>query len=114
MSAKLTEIKLSDGSTVAFEYEEVDRDKLKVVNYKKRKSNASEAGVEFQEAIYRILKIITESVLEPIKSHNVGMGVPKSVSFEFGLQLGGEAGIPFVTKGSANANIKITATWELK
>ncbi|MEQ8537320.1 MAG: CU044_2847 family protein [Coleofasciculus sp. D1-CHI-01] len=32
---------------------------------------------------------------------------------EFGLQTGGETGIPFVTKGSAQANVKITIEWDL-
>ena len=30
------------------------------------------------------------------------------VTLEFGLELGGEAGIPYVTKGTAKSNLKIT------
>jgi hypothetical protein len=38
---------------------------------------------------------------------------PNKVTLEFGLQLGGEAGVPFVTKGTAEANVKVTIEWEL-
>ncbi|MBW4633962.1 MAG: hypothetical protein KME30_19280 [Iphinoe sp. HA4291-MV1] len=34
-------------------------------------------------------------------------GVNK-VTLEFGIELGGEAGIPYVTKGTAKSNLKIT------
>ncbi|MEO1375235.1 MAG: CU044_2847 family protein [Cyanobacteria bacterium J06635_10] len=30
------------------------------------------------------------------------------VTLEFGLELGGEAGIPYITKGTAKSNLKIT------
>jgi hypothetical protein len=33
------------------------------------------------------------------------------VSVEFGITLGGEAGIPFVAKGTAEATFQVTATW---
>lgn len=36
---------------------------------------------------------------------------PKELQLEFGLTLGGEAGIPFVSKGTAEATFTITATW---
>ncbi|XOF35264.1 MAG: CU044_2847 family protein [Candidatus Electrothrix sp. YB6] len=36
-----------------------------------------------------------------------GANVDK-VTLEFGIRVGGEAGIPYVTKGSADSNIKIT------
>lgn len=31
-----------------------------------------------------------------------------SVTLEFGLKVGGEAGVPYVTKGTAESNLKIT------
>lgn len=32
----------------------------------------------------------------------------ESVTLEFGLKVGGEAGVPYVTKGTAESNLKIT------
>jgi hypothetical protein len=37
---------------------------------------------------------------------------PKDFEIEFGVTLAGEVGIPLVSKGSAEAQIKITARWE--
>jgi Trypsin-co-occurring domain 1 len=39
---------------------------------------------------------------------------PSSCSLEFGVDVGGEAGIPFVTKGSLGAEFKVTIGWEHK
>ncbi len=38
---------------------------------------------------------------------------PAELEIEFGVTLGGEAGVPFVTKGEAEASFKITAKWVL-
>ena len=37
---------------------------------------------------------------------------PKSCSIEFGIEAGGEVGVPLVTKGKASANFNVTLTWE--
>lgn len=39
---------------------------------------------------------------------------PAECSIEFGINVGGEAGIPFVTKGTVGANFKVTITWKAK
>ena len=36
---------------------------------------------------------------------------PSEIGIEFGVDAGGEAGIPFVTKGSVGANFKISLIW---
>jgi hypothetical protein len=38
---------------------------------------------------------------------------PNEVTVEFSITLGGEAGVPFVAKGSAEAAFSISATWTL-
>jgi hypothetical protein len=37
---------------------------------------------------------------------------PQEFGLEFGLSLGGEAGIPYVTKGTVDTNFKVTITWK--
>jgi Trypsin-co-occurring domain 1 len=37
---------------------------------------------------------------------------PDAIEVEFGVELGGELGLPLVTKGSAKANFKVTLKWE--
>jgi len=36
---------------------------------------------------------------------------PRELTLEFGIKLTGEAGIPLVTKGSAEGTFNVTATW---
>ena len=37
----------------------------------------------------------------------------EKVTLEFGIELGGEAGIPYVTKGTAKSNLKVTVECSL-
>lgn len=37
---------------------------------------------------------------------------PDSMELTFGLKLGGEAGIPFVSKGTVEANFTVTLAWD--
>ena len=37
---------------------------------------------------------------------------PGEVQIEFGVELGGETGIPMITKGEAKANFKISLKWK--
>jgi hypothetical protein len=50
---------------------------------------------------------VAETVLESLKAMR-----PGGVEIEFGIELGGEMGIPLVTRGEAKANFKITLKWE--
>lgn len=36
---------------------------------------------------------------------------PERIEIEFGIKISGETGIPFVSKGAAEATIKVTAKW---
>jgi hypothetical protein len=38
----------------------------------------------------------------------------ETVTLEFGLKVGGEAGVPYVTKGTAESNLKITVQCSFK
>jgi hypothetical protein len=37
---------------------------------------------------------------------------PEKVAVEFGIKLGGEAGVPMLTKASGEANFKISVEWK--
>jgi Trypsin-co-occurring domain 1 len=39
---------------------------------------------------------------------------PEKVKLEFGINAGGKVGIPFITEGSAETNLKVTVEWNLK
>ncbi len=41
-------------------------------------------------------------------SRKVAIANIDEVTLEFGIELGGEAGVPYVTKGTAKSHLKIT------
>jgi len=50
---------------------------------------------------------VAETVVDTLKK----LG-PGGMEIEFGIELGGEGGIPLITKHEAKANFKITLKWE--
>jgi hypothetical protein len=66
-----------------------------------------EVGRRFEE-VKGVVKTIATSLGEAL------VEVPQydEVSLEFGVKVGGKAGIPFVTEGSAEANFKISIKWK--
>lgn len=53
---------------------------------------------------------VCEEVYVKYKSAAEGIR-PDHLEIEFGIKIGGETGIPFVSKGAAEAAIKVTAKW---
>jgi hypothetical protein len=50
-----------------------------------------------------------ESMLENLKKLPEK---PTEIAIEFGINVGAEGQVPFVTKGSIGANFKVTLTWK--
>jgi PHP family Zn ribbon phosphoesterase len=67
---------------------------------------AREIHVDLQ-AEFESVAAVAESVLDSLKALR-----PGEVEIEFGVELGGELGIPLVTKGEAKANFKVTLRWK--
>jgi hypothetical protein len=57
------------------------------------------------------IKGYSEILLETIQDSSDSKLAPSKVTLEFGIQVGGETGIPFVTKGTTQANVKVTVEW---
>lgn len=55
------------------------------------------------ESTIRMYTAYTMNAFKDMATANV-----ESVTLEFGLKVGGEAGVPYVTKGTAESNLKIT------
>ena len=60
------------------------------------------------ERMGRTVRMAAEKILDSLKQSSVK---PQAVALELGLNLSGEAGVPFVTKGSIKSNFKISITW---
>ena len=75
-------------------------------------SDITERTEKFKETIVQTVHGYAETVLSAVQQ-GITAVTPEKVTLEFGLQVGGEAGIPFVTKGTTQANVKVTIQWGL-
>ncbi len=115
---QLTAVKLDDGTVIYIEAtEEVNAPALSeeepaedeeeyLVDKSGHLVNAQKQMVQSFQAIQGTIRAYTVYTLNAFK--NVAIANVDKVTLEFGIELGGEAGIPYVTKGTAKSNLKIT------
>jgi len=90
-------------------------DEPEIINAKGTGGGA--AGFSPQEMLAR-LDDVSQTITDMSKalfdkvSSNFGKNRPQEFAIEFGVTLGGEAGVPLVTKGTVEAAFKVTATWK--
>lgn len=108
----LTKILATNGSEIYIQYDETDSDELYAVGYH-HVEDIVERTERFKELMASTVSGYSDAVLNAVKT---GMKdhPPDRVALQFGLQLGGEAGVPFVTKGTAQANVSVTVEWTAK
>ena len=109
MSAKITEIIGSDGEKIYIQYDDADSDELQAVGYI---DDIRERSERLQKMMISTVRNYSGLILNSVKQ-GITDKAPSKVTMEFGLQAGGETGVPFVTKGSAQANVKVTIEWNL-
>ncbi|MEH2084454.1 MAG: CU044_2847 family protein [Nostoc sp.] len=109
MSAKITEIIGSDGEKIYIQYDDTDSDELQAVGYI---DDIRERSERLQKMMISTVRNYSGLILNSVKQ-GITDKAPSKVTMEFGLQAGGETGVPFVTKGSAQANVKVTIEWNL-
>ncbi|NJL85720.1 MAG: hypothetical protein HC886_06650 [Leptolyngbyaceae cyanobacterium SM1_1_3] len=68
--------------------------------------NSPAATIQSFQAIEGTIKAYTHHALSAFKQV-AGANIDK-VTLEFGIEVGGEVGVPYITKGTANCNLKIT------
>jgi hypothetical protein len=111
LSDKVTTIAGPHGSVIYIQYDEdvADSGELQAV------SNIDDIVArteQFTKGLINTVQSCTEVVLDAVKAGTEKVK-PSKIQLEFGVQLGGEKGIPFVAKGTAQANIKINIEWDL-
>ncbi|MCT7966111.1 hypothetical protein NG799_07175 [Laspinema sp. D1] len=109
MSTKITEILGPDGEKIYIQYDDEDSDELQAVGYI---DDIKERTEKLKTLMVSTVQGYSQIVLDAVKQ-GMSHPAPSKVTLEFGLQAGGETGVPFVTKGSAQANVKVTIEWEL-
>ncbi|MFA5354262.1 MAG: CU044_2847 family protein [Thermodesulfovibrionales bacterium] len=109
MGMNVTEILAPDGSTIYIQYDEDE-----VVDTLTAKGgpemDIAQRTEKFREMIRSTVGGYAQLLLETLKA-STDIPAPEKVSLEFGLQLGGETGIPFIAKGTAQANVKVSLEW---
>ena len=69
-------------------------------------ANAQVQMAQSFQAIESTIRAYTNHTMNAFK--NMACANVEKVTLEFGLKVGGEAGVPYVTKGTAESNLKIT------
>lgn len=106
--SKITEILGSDGEKIYIQYDDENADELVAIS--SPIEDIQERSKKFKQAITSTVGGYSQLILNTIKEGATDL-CPSKVTLEFGLQVGGETGIPFVTKGTAQANVTITIEW---
>lgn len=116
---KLTPIRLDDDTVIYIEATEdveapsinteelAEEEEEEAVTGKGMSSDAlkKQMAQNFQ-AIQGTIRAYTIYTLSAFKK--VAIAEVEKVTLEFGIELGGEAGVPYVTKGTAKSNLKVT------
>jgi hypothetical protein len=119
MTVKLTPIQLDENTVIYIEAtEDIDAPEALTTapvsqDDEEEEEAAASKGVkevkaEFQKQIHDLQKTIfsyTTYTLAAFKQ--VAVAKIDKVTLEFGVEIGGETGIPYVTKGTAKSNLKI-------
>ncbi|MBD2213341.1 CU044_2847 family protein [Anabaena cylindrica UHCC 0172] len=94
------DVEAIDGATV-LSTSEVDEEEEEAANKKGIKEDFQKHIKDLQSTIFAY----TNYSLAAFKK--VAMANVDKVTLEFGIEIGGETGIPYVTKGTAKSNLKI-------
>ncbi|MDF1680680.1 CU044_2847 family protein [Ponticaulis sp.] len=65
-----------------------------------------------EEALKKVLKTVEKTWQGFAGEIGKINNPPREVAVELGVSVGGEAGVPFITKGTVGANFKVTLTWK--
>lgn len=93
-------------STQTEDEEELTRDDLGRGGKGLGGSNSQNQVVQNFQAIEGTIRAYTNDTLNAFR--NIASGNINKVTLEFGIKVGGKAGIPYVTEGSAESHLKIT------
>jgi len=110
MTTRITEVMGDDGETIYIQYDEEDSDELQAVGFI---DDIQDRTNKLKRTMKSTVKSYSKLVLDSVKQGLNDNLAPTKVALEFGLQAGGETGIPFVTKGTTQANVKVTIEWDL-
>ncbi|NEN90196.1 MAG: hypothetical protein F6K48_15275 [Okeania sp. SIO3H1] len=123
---QLTPIQLEDGTTIYIEAtEDLDIPTVNspesVAEDENKEEGLGEKGMSPEKLRQQLIQH-AQIIESTIRNYTIiGLNAFKKkripnvekVTLEFGIELGGEAGIPYVTKGTAKSNLKVTVQCSL-
>ncbi|RAM49332.1 MAG: hypothetical protein C6Y22_23595 [Hapalosiphonaceae cyanobacterium JJU2] len=109
----ITKILAPDGSEIYIQYDVEESTQLQAVGAPDPIEDIAKRTERFKESLVTTINGYSQILLDSVQQGVNGLTKPNKVTLEFGLQMGGEAGIPLVAKGTAQANVKVTIEWNL-
>jgi hypothetical protein len=115
---KLTPIILEDNTVIYIETTEnveappvkpkepAEEEEERTTDYNLNPAQLQQQIAQNFQDIQKTIRAYTLYTLNAFKK--VAIANVDKVTLEFGIELGGEAGVPYVTKGTAKSNLKIT------
>jgi hypothetical protein len=105
---RLTPIQIDENNIIYIEStDEVEIPKeISTAGGRVAKDAKSEQILQNFQAIENVIRTYTTYTLNAF--HNLAIANVDEVTLQFGVEIGGEAGIPYITKGTAKSNLNIT------
>ena len=105
--AQLAPIQLEDGTIIYIEAEEsITPPTVPDGELTRTPKGPGEQAIRNFQAMQGTIRTYTAHTLNAFK--NMATANVDKVTLEFGIKVAGEGGVPYVTKGSAECNLKIT------
>ena len=98
-------IEQEDGEIVSLEISESDDDQPVDTDSDRQSYGAKEDAIAKLQDIHETIRFYTKYAIGAFK--NLGDAQVEEVNLKFGLKISGEAGIPILTKASAESNFEI-------
>lgn len=106
--ARLVELDLGDGQIVLVEAKEGVSVPRSTVPYK-RTAWEMDTKARF-DAVRETLRSFTSRTVQALRDADADL---ETVTFEFGISLGGESGVPYITRGKAESALFVTVQCNL-
>lgn len=110
--AQLAPIQLEDGTTIYIEADSQIVSPVSTTRGGRVSKGVGEPITQRFQEMQSTIRAYTAYTLNAFRS--VSAANVDKVTLEFGITVAGEAGIPYVTKGSAESNLKITVECSFK
>lgn len=105
---QLTPIQLDDNTIIYIEAEDnvESPPPIPVEGEERTKKGATDIAIRQFQALQGTIRAYTNYTLNAFKG--MATGNIEKVTLEFGVKVAGEGGVPYITKGNAECNLKIT------